>query len=161
MTRIFFLFRMSAIYLIVLGASPAMAILGQAASKSPATTPSMTSARLKAAVPAAPSALYTAHQIQLESGVLITEFIRPDGVVFALAWQGPVLPDLSVLLGGYFTTFKAEIQRTRLAGQRNASVSMALDGLVVKSSGRMRHFFGSAYAIDLIPAGVNINDVLQ
>jgi hypothetical protein len=34
-------------------------------------------------------------------------------------------------------------------------------GLVVESSGRMRNFFGHAYAPDLIPAGVTVQDVLQ
>ena len=37
---------------------------------------------------------------------------------------------------------------------------MARDGLVLRSNGRMRQFFGYAYAPALVPAGLNIQDVL-
>lgn len=163
MTFFSFLFRLLVASLMGLAAGPSMATLGQAPSRSAASIapPPVSGARLMAVTPAAASSLYTVHQVQLDSGTLVTEFASPAGVVFALTWQGPVLPDLSALLGDYFKTFKAQTERSRLVGQRNASVSMALDGLVVQSSGRMRHFFGSAYAPDLIPTGVHIHELLQ
>lgn len=162
MTFFSFLFRLLVASLMGLAAGPSMATLGQAPSRSAAfIAPPVSGARLMAVTPAVASSLYTVHQVQLDSGTLVTEFASPAGVVFALTWQGPVLPDLSALLGDYFKTFKAQTERSRLVGQRNASVSMALDGLVVQSSGRMRHFFGSAYAPDLIPTGVHIHELLQ
>jgi hypothetical protein len=71
------------------------------------------------------------------------------------------LPHLDVLLGVYFNTFRLETEQARLLGRRGAPLDMTRDGLVVRSNGRMRNFFGHAYAIDLVPAGLNIKDVLQ
>ena len=116
---------------------------------------------MQAVKPVAPSSLYTLHEVQLENGISIREYARSDGIVFAVSWQGPVLPDLSALLGTYFNTFKLEAERVRAAGRRGGPVSVAYGDLVMQSSGRMRDFYGHAYAPRLIPAGVKINDVLQ
>ena len=114
-----------------------------------------------AIAPAARAGSYTVHKTQLENGTTVHEYATPAGPVFAVAWQGPVLPDLDVLLGGYFNTFKLETEQARLLGRRGAPVDMTRDGLVVRSNGRMRNFFGHAYAIDLVPAGLAIKDVLE
>jgi len=103
---------------------------------------------------------FTVHQTQLESGTTVVEYASPAGRVFAVSWRGPVLPDLSVLLGTYFNTFKLETDKARLAGRRGSPVKIERDGLIVSSNGRMRDFFGYAYAPDLIPAGLDIKDVL-
>src|SRR5450830_2154157 len=144
-------------------AGEATATLGQAPSTLPASSTSTPAvgARMLAATPTARSSLYTLHEVQLENGTSVREYATPAGIVFAVSWQGPVLPDLSALLGNYFSTFKLETERVRAAGRRGGPVSIDHADLVVQSSGRMRNFFGHAYAPALIPAGVNIKDVLQ
>lgn len=135
--------------------------------KAPSTLPAASSAspapgaRLLAATPTVRTSLYTLHEVQLENGTTIREYATPAGLVFAISWRGPVLPDLSTLLGDYFNTFKAETEQARMTGRRGSPVNMERDGLIVRSNGRMRNFFGHAYAPGLIPAGVNIKDVLQ
>lgn len=104
---------------------------------------------------------FTVHQTQLESGTTVVEYATPAGLVFAVSWRGPVLPDLSALLGVYFNTFKLETDKARLAGRRGSALKIERDGLIVSSNGRMRNFFGYAYAPGLIPTGVDIKDVLQ
>lgn len=150
---------------IVLAASAgeAVATLGQAPSTLPASSTSTPAvgARMLAATPTARSSLYTLHEVQLENGTTVREYATPAGQVFAVAWRGPVLPDLSALLGGYFNTFKAETDQARMRDSRGSPVNIERDGLVVRSNGRMRNFFGHAYAPDLVPTGVNIKDVLQ
>jgi hypothetical protein len=141
-------------------AGPAMAALGQAPSKLSGSL-SATSARVLAVVPTARLGSYTVQETQLENGTMVREYVTPAGLVFAVAWQGPVLPDLDVLLGSYFNTFRLETEQARLLGRRGAPVDITRDGLVVRSNGRMRNFFGHAYAIDLVPAGLTIKDVLQ
>lgn len=141
-------------------ASPAMAALGQAPSRLAASSPAP-GTRMLAVVPTARVGSYTVQETQFENGTTVREYATPAGLVFAVAWQGPVLPDLDVLLGGYFNTFKLETEQARLLGRRGAPVDMARDGLVVRSNGRMRNFFGHAYAVDLIPAGLAIKDVLE
>lgn len=144
-------------------ASEGMAALGKAPSTLPAASSASPApgARLLAATPTAQSSLYTLHEVQLENGTTVREYATPAGLVFAISWRGPVLPDLSTLLGDYFNTFKVETDQTRMTGRRGSPVNMERDGLVVRSNGRMRNFFGHVYAPGLIPAGVNIKDVLQ
>ncbi len=138
--------------LATLGQAPSAPVASSASSATPA-------ARMLAAVPA--SNAYTVHETLLDSGTTVREFATPAGVVFALAWRGPVLPDLTALLGNYFPTFQAVTNEARQAGRRGGPVVLARDGLVVHSNGHMRNFFGDAWAPVLIPSGVNIHDVLQ
>lgn len=111
-------------------------------------------------VAGATSATYTTHARQLETGTVITEYANATGVVFAVAWQGPALPELDSLLGSYFPTFQSEATRTRSSRSIGAPLHVDTGGLVVTSAGRMRGFIGHAYAPTLVPAGVRIQDVL-
>lgn len=108
-----------------------------------------------------PSGQYAWHQTELETGTIVREFASPSGVVFAVAWRGPVLPDLGALLGNYFQTFTLATQEARQAGRRGSPVNIDRDGLLVHSSASMQKFFGYAYAPALVPTGVVIKDVVQ
>jgi hypothetical protein len=140
--------------LATLGKAPSALAPSSSASSAPG-------ARILAATPTARPGLYAVHELQLDNGTIVREYATPAGLVFAVSWRGPVLPDLSALLGGYFNTFKLETEQSRLRGRRGSPLSIERDGLVVRSSGRMRDFVGHAYAPDLVPAGVDIKDVLQ
>lgn len=143
------------------GAPQAWAALGQAPSALVRSAAGSAAARKLTATPAVTSNLVTVHEEVLANGTTVQEYAGTTGLVFAVAWRGPVLPDLSALLGGYFSTFKAEADRGRALGKRGSAVHVARGDLVVSSNGRMRGFYGYAYAPELVPAGVNINDVLQ
>lgn len=149
--------------LLAVSAGVANAALGQppgvAGAAAASSAPS--AARMQALAATASNNLYTQHEIQLETGTIVREYATPAGVVFAVSWQGPVLPDLSALLGPYFKTFKLEAERVRASGRRGGPLIIARTDLVVQSGGRMRDFFGHAYAPALVPAGVKVNDVLQ
>jgi hypothetical protein len=143
-------------------AHEAMATLGQAPTAvmvSPKST-TVAAAKRLAAMATTPSSSYTIHETSLENGTTVREFSTPAGVVFAATWRGPVLPDMGTLLGDYFKIFKAETDHARALGKRG-SVNIQRSNLVVSSGGRMRNFFGYAYAPGLIPTGVNVNDLLQ
>ncbi len=143
-------------------ANQAAATLGQAPSDlGAAAATAVPAARALAVTTNAQSGLYKLQATQLENGTTVQEFATLAGVVFALSWRGPVLPDLSALLGSYFSAFKAETDRARSLGKRGSPVKMVSDSLVVNSNGRMRSFFGYAYAPDLIPEGLKIDDLLQ
>lgn len=148
---------------LVLIAAPALAALGQAASFAPRSSAlaSAPAPRALAASPVAGASLYTSHRLQLENGTLVQEYATPAGLVFAVNWRGPVLPDLSLLLGEFFRGYKLETDQARALGKRGSIVNVANQKLIVRSSGRMRSFAGYAYAPELIPVGVNIHDVLQ
>jgi hypothetical protein len=107
------------------------------------------------------SGLFSIFEKSLETGTVIKEYSRPDGLVFAVSWRGPVQPDLPLLLGSYFATFKQGSDEARLSGNRGSPLTLASNGLVVSASGRMPHFFGYAYVTHLVPSGINIKDVVQ
>ena len=140
----------------------ANAALGQAPSwpASAASVPAASAIKKLNSTVNTTNAVYEVFDVQLENGIVITEYTRRDGVVFAVTWRGPVLPDFSVLLGTYFQTFKQAAEQIRLIGRRGGPVNITSDGLVVHSGGRMRHFVGHAYAAALVPAGMVIQDVL-
>lgn len=107
-----------------------------------------------------PATSFIENIITANSGTVMREYVNRDGVVFAVRWHGPVLPDLSALLGDYFQDFKARVELHRASRKRGAPIAITSDDLVMLSRGRMGQFSGHAYVPALIPAGVNIHDLL-
>jgi hypothetical protein len=134
----------------------ALATLGRAPN-TPERTPPQAGPRQ--AVPA--DNLYTVHQTVLPTGTVVTEFASLRGQVFALKWQGPVLPDLSQFFGDYFPAFQAAARQRHASGARGGALLVQQRNLVVLSRGRMGRFEGHAYAPELVPAGVTVGDLLQ
>ena len=100
---------------------------------------------------------YTVHEI-VSSRVTVREYVSSSGIVFAIAWSGHFPPDLNQLLGTYFPEYtEAAKQVQRTPGRRHLSVTT--ENVIVETSGRMRAWRGRAYAPDLIPTGVNINEI--
>jgi hypothetical protein len=85
---------------------------------------------------------YTLHEIIRPDGTLVREFVSPAGIVFAVSWQGPSLPNLAQLLGKYFPQFQ---QAVRSGVRRRGPIVVRSGTLVVESSGHMRAFHGRAY----------------
>lgn len=100
---------------------------------------------------------YTLHEITTPYGHVIREYVSPGGTVFAIAWEGPTLPDLSALLGSYFTAFQ---QATASATRRHGPLHVEAGSLVVESGGHMRAFRGRAYVTDLFPSNVS-KDIIR
>jgi len=146
--------------------TPALATLGRApsadvAGAAAATASSQVAAVKKSAAVSTSPSLYTIHSKTLETGTVVTEYANSTGIVFAVTWVGPVLPDLTALLGDYFPTFKAQTDRRRATGMRGGQVQVDADGLTVVSAGRMGHFSGYAYAASLVPADVDVAALLK
>ena len=88
----------------------------------------------------------------------VREFISPEGVVFALAWNGLVHPNLTPLLGTYATDYQQALKDTpRTPGRKSLQVSSPR--VVVEKWGHMRNLQGRAYAPDLLPPGVTIHEI--
>lgn len=111
---------------------------------------------------AAPSAetvrdRYTIHEIQYDE-TTVREYVSPSGVVFGLAWNGYVHPDLTQLLGPYFGEYEEARQRTpRTHGRARSEVKAK--GVIVQKWGHMRNLQGRAYAPELVPPGVSIDEI--
>ena len=87
-------------------------------------------------------------------GVTVRQYVSPTGIVFAVAWEGPVLPDLEVLLATYFSIYRDALQ------QRRRSVRIDSPALFLESGGMMRAFVGRAYIPAQIPVGMAAVDIL-
>lgn len=102
------------------------------------------------------AAKFAVHEIRLPSGTVVKEFVSPAGMVFAVSWQGPSLPDLQQVLGRYFDEYSGAV---RSRGIGPASRRTQGSGLVVQSGGHMRAFFGRAYVEQMLPRGVLAEEI--
>ncbi len=112
-------------------------------------------ARLSAKIAVTPGARFTVHEMTVPSGTVVREFASPEGIVFAVAWQGPNMPDLQQVLGTYYATYLDALVQRRTRGP----VAVELPGLVVQSSGHMRAFVGRAYLPNALPSGVTAETI--
>jgi hypothetical protein len=114
-----------------------------------------TSGGVTAAASAA-STSYTVREAKDAYGVTIREYVLPSNVVFAVAWQGPVRPDMRELLGSYFSNFaNPGEERTHGIGpmvQHNSAFH-------IESAGHSGYFFGKAFVPRLVPANVRVESL--
>ncbi len=115
-------------------------------------------AALRATPITRPSPVYTVREIVGESSVDVHEFTNNRGVVFAVRWSAPAIPDLRLLLGSYFGRYTDALARLRQAGIHR-SVRIASPELVVESSGHLRAYHGLAYLPSEVPAGVTTTEL--
>ncbi|SPQ01901.1 conserved exported hypothetical protein [Candidatus Sulfobium mesophilum] len=100
---------------------------------------------------------YTVREFNSAS-TAVREYISPSGVVFGIAWKGLIHPDLTQLLGSYAGEYREALRQTpRQQGRRHLQVKT--NRIVVEKWGHMRNLQGRAYAPDLVPSGVSVNDI--
>jgi hypothetical protein len=97
---------------------------------------------------------FALHEIRSASGTMIREYVNASGTVFAVAWDGPWLPDLRQVLGEHFDRYQSAMRSRQRARTGRRAVVINEPGLVVQMSGHPRAFTGRAYVPALMPAGV-------
>jgi hypothetical protein len=112
--------------------------------------------QMKAQVRTTSVAGYTVHEIATPSGTTVREYVAPSGKVFAVSWNGPVLPDFRQTLGRYFDEYHSSASSPRVG--RRQMVIQGTD-LVVHSYGRMRAFYGNAYVPSLLPTNFSAGEI--
>ena len=140
--------RLTLFLAIFLPAIPARASLGDSVA-----SVAVDSAHMRGQVTRSAMQGYTVHQIDTPEGMQVREFVTPSGIVFAVAWQGPFLPNLGELLGTHLSEFQAALPNSPT--RRRRALSVHTGALVVESGGHMRGFHGRAYLTTLIPAGLS------
>jgi hypothetical protein len=103
---------------------------------------------------------YDEHDLTLPSGTVVHEYSSRAGTVFAISWQGPLPPDLSQLLGGYFSRYTdaaSAAAQTQRGMQRQ--LSSVQPDFVVQSVAHLRSFRGKAYLPALVPEGVAVEQL--
>jgi len=145
--------RWTAVALIILAlASPALAALG-------GTLDSIQSAHVNVPVNVNQAGAYSVYEMQLPTGTALREYVSPAGRVFGVAWQGPFVPDLRLLLGSYFEQYSrlAKARRAMYVGRHPLDIREP--GLVVQTAGHMRAYWGRAYDPGLLPPGVGADEI--
>ena len=100
---------------------------------------------------------YTVEEV-VSDATTVREYVSPSGVVFGIAWNGYVHPDLALLLGSYWGEYSAARQKApRMFGRTRQR--LATDNIVVERWGHMRNLQGRAYVPSLVPAGVCIDEI--
>ncbi len=100
---------------------------------------------------------YTVHEFDSAS-TKVREYVSSTGIVFGIAWKGLVHPDLTHLLGSYAGEYQAALGQTRRQkGVR--SLQVKTNRVVVEKWGHMRSLQGRAYAPELIPQGVTVDEI--
>jgi hypothetical protein len=84
---------------------------------------------------------------------VIREYVSPAGVVFAVAWHGPFLPNMRQLLGSHFQQF---VDAVKLQSPRRGRhpLQVVQPDFVVQISGNSRFHTGRAYLPEMLPSGV-------
>ncbi|HXX22266.1 MAG TPA: DUF2844 domain-containing protein [Terriglobia bacterium] len=96
---------------------------------------------------------YKLHQITSPNGAVVSEYISPQGRVFAVSWRAPFIPNLGQLLGSYISQVQQAAQaQTR---RRGGPLVVRANDFVFVSGGHMRAFHGSAYVPSLFPQNVS------
>lgn len=150
-------FNIASLLLVTLGvcafASPALAALGGDLSTIDADRVSLKGALTSFSTVKG----YGVHEITTPAGVHVLEYVASDGKVFAVSWQGPIIPDLRQMLGPYYASYAQAAAGPHPGGHRHLKIEQP--GLVVESHGRMRAFYGRAWDPALLPAGFTAADI--
>ena len=114
-------------------------------------------ARIKGTLRSVDNRTYVMHEITSTDGIVVREFVSPQGAVFGVAWEGQFRPDLQQLLGPYYQ----QAQQAQAAPQRRGRAPVVIEtpGLVIYETGHMRSFHGQAFIPQLVPQGVQASDI--
>lgn len=102
---------------------------------------------------------YTVQEMKSPNGVVVREYVSTAGQVFAIAWQGPMRPDMQQLLGSYFQTFRSAVQVKRAGRVVRGPMTIKEAGLVVQMAGHMRWLVGRAYVETMVPSNVQLEEI--
>lgn len=145
------------LFLSLLQCAVAYASLGGTPSNFGATPLLRQGARSLAAADSAGSANYTVTQSTLDDSTVVREYSDNAGVVFAVSWNGPFLPDLRTLLGAHFDTLRSEAAKTPKAGHSQLAIDRS--DVVIVSNGHMRSYSGKAWIPSALPAGFSTDSI--
>jgi len=130
---------------------PALATLGENV-----TTVENDRVQMKAQLRTTSVAGYTVHEIQTPANTVVREYVSASGMMFAVSWNGPLLPDFRQTLGRYIDDYNSGASAPRV-GRRHLSVERT--DLVVNSYGHIRAFYGNAYVPSLLPPNFSVGDI--
>jgi hypothetical protein len=111
--------------------------------------------RMRAFHSTARATQYTVHELKGTDGSRVTQYVGPNGQIFAVSWHTLYKPDLSSILGSSFSTYTDAAQiAARRGGMQRQFLHQGGD-LVMQSTGHMGVYSGFAYRPTFLPRGLN------
>ncbi len=98
---------------------------------------------------------YSVDEVQLADGSRIHKYLAENGQIFAVSWNTLYKPDLSLLLGEYFSSYAGAAKLSAQQGGIHRQFHHDANDLVVQSGGHLHVFSGYAYLRSQLPAGVS------
>jgi len=98
---------------------------------------------------------YLVYTQTLTSGTIVQEYIAPSGIIFAISWSGPSLPNIQAIFGNYYANYLSAAEKSR------RSIYTSSESLVIQSTGMMGAFQGFAFLPKLAPTGFTVNNLPQ
>jgi Protein of unknown function (DUF2844) len=139
------------------GPQKARAALGESVDSIESDRKIVSAERVTSKVTSTAYANYTVYELNYD-GTSVREYVSTSGIVFGIAWNGLIHPDLTPLLGSYAGEYQEALAQTvRKYGERHLQVKAAR--VIVQKWGHMRNLQGRAYAPELIPAGVTVDEI--
>lgn len=99
------------------------------------------------------AAQYAVTTIKTDLGTTVNEYATTAGVVFAISWSGPAVPNLGQLLGTHAADMRSGAAANAAAGNAHGPMTMDNGDLVVFSGGMMQAYHGLAYLKSALPSG--------
>jgi hypothetical protein len=141
----------STLLIVLLGAAPGWAVLGEYASSIDLDQQILRGERRELARPG-----YKVYEITSPNGLVVREFVSPPGLVFGVTWQAPQMPNLQQVLGNRNMTELQQALASRPRHHSGAPLIVRTANLVFVSGGHMRSFHGYAFMPSLAPANVSV-----
>lgn len=98
-------------------------------------------------------------QFTTPAGTVVSEYSGRDGNVFAVTWRGPKPPDVSTLLGRFYSRYRSAADTGAPSPFGLHASSVAAGDVTVETMGHMGLMWGRAYLRSALPAGVNISEI--
>ena len=95
---------------------------------------------------------FTVHQITT-GGTILKEYVSHQGVIFGVSWRGRVHPDLSIILGSYYSEYQNTLEALPKKKGRVPPV-FKTSSFHIEKAGHMGDLTGRAFVSNLIPAGL-------
>lgn len=115
-------------------------------------------AQMTAQESVAHAAGFDIHEMRAQFGTVVDEYVSPGGMVFAVTWRGQFPPQMQQVLGRYFQEYSAALA-ARQPEYGHHPLNIEEPGLVVQTFGHMGAYYGRAYLPDMLPAGVEADQI--
>jgi hypothetical protein len=132
-------------------ATPAAAVLGERESSIDADQARLAGVRRVAALAQHPVQV---HSVLRADGSAVHQYVGADGIVFAIAWNTRVKPDLQTLLGSQAGLYDEAARRAMARPGIRHHALLEQGDLVVESSAHLNAFVGRAYLKSRLPGGM-------